>query len=528
MRLPWESNAFALGDHTAPGLKNRGFDSTSRGIDVTRQSVQGGLVLVIGQAARLILQLGSTAVLARFLLPADFGLVAMVTVFTGTIGLFQDFGLSTATIQRAQIQHHQVSALFWITIALSLTLASIIAAMAPAVSWFYGKPELTPVTVAIGSSLIFSGISAQHIALMRRRMRFNQLALIDVCSIAFGATVAIALAFAGWGYWALVLMQITMSFTKATLSFCLSGWIPGRPIFDKNVKSMLRFGTNMTAFTIVNYVTRNADNLLVGRFVGASALGLYSKAYGLLLLPVQQITRPLSAVVLPALSRLQDDPVRYRNYYFGAARTIAYCAMPLVVMLGVLSEDVILILLGPEWMGAVTIFRIFAIYGFWHSVSVTTGWVLVSRGHANRMFKWGLFQSIVAVVAYAAGLPWGAEGVAVAVTIQASILVIPQMMFAYRDSPIEVGALMKTLLRPALFSAMLFASMFPVDLALSSASPFLRIAAVLGVVGVTSLALFYLCPAFWNDLHAVLRQFKRSTPEGNPPGRAFDCVKSQG
>lgn len=421
--------------------------------DLKRRSVRGGAVTLAAQGCKFALQMGSTVVLARLLTPADFGLVAMVAAFTGFVGLFKDLGLSTATVQRAEVNHAQASTLFWINVALSVALTGVGAGLAPAVAWFYGEPELTLVTVAISATFIFGGLSAQHTALLRRQMRFTALAVIRVLGMACGVTAAIVVAWYGFGYWALVALIAGEALAIAILSWCASGWWPGLPKRDAGIGSMVSFGAYLTGSSVLNYLSRNADNVILGKIWGAGTLGIYTKAYSLLLLPIRQINAPISAVAVPALSRLQGDSARYRNFYQKAMGLIAVVTMPLIAFCAVESDFIVLFILGDQWHEAVIVFRCLAPAAFLGTVNVATGWVYQSLGHTKRQFYWGIIVSIMTILAFVLGVPWGAVGVAIAFSISRLVLKPIGIWICFHGTMLKMADLLKAVWRPAAASA---------------------------------------------------------------------------
>ena len=177
-------------DHLLPNLK--------------RRTISGGAVTISSQAAKFGLTLGSTMILARLLTPRDFGLVAMVTAVTGFLAVFRHAGLSTPTVQRENLTHAQVSNLFWINLATSGLCALIIAALSPAMAWFYRDPRITYITLVLSTTFLIGGFRVQHLALLKRQMRFKAIALIEVGSMATGVIVGIIMALLHCGYWSLV------------------------------------------------------------------------------------------------------------------------------------------------------------------------------------------------------------------------------------------------------------------------------------------------------------------------------------
>jgi len=412
------------------------------------------------QWARFCIQMTSTVVLARLLTPQDFGLIAMVTAITGFVMMFKDMGLSMATVQKAEINHDQISTLFWINVTLSIGVMLVTAALAPAIAWFYGEPRLTWITLALAGAFIFGGLTIQHQALLRRNMRFGTLALIGIIGQLAGIVAAIIAAFYGAGYWALVLMQLATAITGAIAVWVACGWRPGLPVRRSGVRAMLAFGGNLTGFNFMNYFARNADNLLIGKFWGPGQLGIYSKAYGLLMLPIRQITGPIAAVAIPTLSRLQNDPERYRRYYYRAISTIAFITMPLVATLAALSTEVITIVLGSQWTSAGPIFKVFAFAAVFQPVGSTVGWVYVSLGQTKRMLYWGLLAVPIIVLSFVVGLPWGALGVTTSYTIcYLCVLMVPGFWLAFRYSPLTVAACLRAMMCPLGLAAAMYCAM---------------------------------------------------------------------
>jgi PST family polysaccharide transporter len=423
------------------------------GRDLKRATVRGGAATLAGQGARFALKFVSTVVLARLLTPADFGLVAMVTAVTGFIALFKDMGLSAATVQREHIDHAQVSTLFWVNVAASIALAALTVALAPALAWFYGEPRLTGITIGLAAGFLAGGLGVQHQALLRRRMRFRALALVEVTATAAGIAVAIVAARLGAGCFALVWMQVATGFTSAAALWLACSWRPGRPVRGAGVRPMLAFGGHLTAYGLTNYAARNADNLLIGWRWGAADLGVYARAYQLLLLPLQQVSAPITAVAVPALSRLQGDPARYRSFYLRGVQLLAWATIPGTVLLFVLAEEVVLLLLGEQWRAAVPVFRVLAVSSFLQPITSTAGWVYVSLGQADRMLRFsGLFNALI-VAAFFVGLPWGPRGVAMAFAVAVLVLSVPSLAAAYARSPVTLAATAAAVRRPVIVAA---------------------------------------------------------------------------
>jgi O-antigen/teichoic acid export membrane protein len=452
-------------------------EATAAPRDLKRSAVRGGSLVLIAQGVMFLLTLGATMVLARLLTPSDFGLVAMVLAVTAFAAQFRDLGLSQATIQRSTISDAQVSTLFWINVALGLALSLLTAAAAPLLARYYGDPRMIPITLTLAGTFFLSGLGVQHQALLRRRMRFGVLTTIDILSLTAGLVVAVLLAWRGAGWWALVWRQLIATAASTLGVWWACRWRPLAPRRGAGVRSMLAFGGHLSGYSVANYFARNLDRALLGRQVGSSALGLYSKAYQLILLPINMLTTPITAVALPALSRLQHDPPRYRSYYQKGIAPLVAIGMPAVVFLFVTAGDTIPLFLGRQWVGAVPIFRLLAPAAFVGTIHMTTGWVYVSLGLTRRQLEWTLFATALTVAGFFIGLHWGVRGLAAAVSIAFCGLQIPALLYCYRPTFLKIGDLLTVLWRPALAALLAGAGCWVLGmLLLKSITPLLRFA----------------------------------------------------
>jgi len=424
------------------------FDTEHLKPDLKGRSVRGGAVTMTAQIIKFLLQTGSTVIMARLLTPQDYGLLAMVTAITGFIALFKDMGLSMATIQKADISHSQVTNLFWINVAVSLSLSLILGAVTPIISWFYREPRLTWITLALTGTFLFSGLTVQHQALLSRQMRFKVIAVIEIGSMVISIITGIVLAWYGAGYWALVGLSGTSALSYMILVWAFCRWRPSLPFRGTRVFSMVKFGAQITGFDIVNYFARNFDSILIGRYWGANVLGLYSRAYGIMLLPINQVRAPLNAVAIPALSHLQNDPIRFRKYYIKLVTILAFITMPLMAFLFICADQVIYLLLGSQWIGAAAIFKILSLAAFIQPAVSTVGLVLVSLGQSKRYLTFGIINSIIYVISFIIGLPWGAIGVAVAYVIVTYAMIGPTLWYSLRRSPISMTDFFTAVSRP--------------------------------------------------------------------------------
>ena len=416
--------------------------------DLKGRSVRGGFWTLGSQGAQFLLQTVSTVVLARLLTPADFGLVAMVMAVTSLGQAFADLGLSEATIQRTEISHDQISALFWINVAIGLGLMLVTAALAPILVWFYREPRLREITFLMSLTFLIGGLRVQHTALLKRQMRFKALGIRDVISYALAVPLAIILALRGASYWAIVALPLTLNFTQMALSWLMVRWLPGLPRRGVGVRSLIVFGGNVAASYFVTNITRSADSVLIGWYWGAEPLGLYSRAYNLLMLPVRQLSGPAGSVAVPAFSRIQNDPERFARYYLRSVNLVIWISAPVFGFLFVAAKPVIILVLGSKWVEAAPVFKILVISALGQLLLDSTIWLFISRGQSARLLKLLLFVSPIMVGSFALGLRFGIKGVALSGSL-ALLGIFPWILkFTFRGTDLTLQRLGEAILKP--------------------------------------------------------------------------------
>jgi PST family polysaccharide transporter len=436
--------------------------------DLKGRSVRGGLLTLTAQGTGFLLQSISIVVLARLLTPSDFGLVAMVTAITGVGQCFADFGLSEATIQRQDINHDQVTALFWINVAIGLTLTLLSASLAPVLAWVYREPRLRHIALVVSLTFLIGGLRVQHDALLKRQMRFASLAIRDVTAYALAVSVAVSMAWRGAGYWAIVAFPLTLNSIQMVFSWLMVRWVPGLPRRGAKAGSMVSFGGNVAASYLITAINRSADSVLIGWHWGAHLLGLYSRAYNLLMLPVRQLSPPASSVAVPAFSRLQNDPERFARYYLRGANLMLWITTPVFGFLFVAAQPVIILVLGHQWRDAAPVFQILAVSALGQLLLELTLWFFVGRGESGRLLKLLLVVSPILIVSFAIGLPFGIKGVALSGSL-VLIAIFPWILkYAFRGTRLNLHRLGQAIRCPIALS---LAGVFSAELALHLIAP---------------------------------------------------------
>ncbi len=416
--------------------------------DLKGRTLRGGLARLCALGANFLLRIGSLMVLARLLSPKDFGLVGMVTAFTGILTLLRDFGLSSAAIQRTTVTEEQISTLFWINIVLGALLGLIAVAMAPAIAAFYGEPRLFGVTAVLALGFLFNAAGTQHSALLQRQMRFTALAVISVVSLMVGTAIAVGFAETGWGYWALVVMSIISPLVTTLCVWLTTGWVPKMPQRRAGVRSMMFFGGTLTLNGLVAYVAYNAEKVLIGRFWGADAIGIYGRAYQLVNIPTDNLNSAVGEVAFSALSRLQGDPVRLRSYFLKGFSLVLGLTLPITLACAFFADDLVFVVLGPVWAEAAAIVRLLAPTIAILAIINPLGWLIYSLGLVSRSLKIALVFVPLIITGYVIGLPYGPKGVAFAYSAVMTLWVVPHIFLCVRGTAVSLGDILLAVSRP--------------------------------------------------------------------------------
>lgn len=408
--------------------------------NIRRKTIHSGAITIGAQVIKVVIQTISMVVLARLFAPRDFGLIAMVSALFGFLQVFQDFGLSTATIQKENISHAQVSALFWINVLLSGVISLICISISPIISWFYLEPKLTWVAITLSLSFLIAGCGTQHRAILMRQMLFGRLALVEMSAMVLGILSAIILH--SFEYWALVALSIVTTVSTTLGLWIVCGWRPSLPKRNTGIHSMLNFGFNLTGVSVMNYLSRNLDNVLIGRVWGSTQLGFYSRAYNLFMIPVSQIIWPIASVVTPVLSRLQEDEVCFRKYFLSAVSALTFVTMPIGFFLIIMAEEVIITLYGSRWQSAIPIFRYLSMSMLIQPIYSSTNWLFVATGRGRDFFKYSAIGSFVIILSFFVGLPYGPSKVAMCYSIGVIIWILPNIYFATKTTPVSIQDVM--------------------------------------------------------------------------------------
>ena len=409
------------------------------------RTVRGVSWSAVSQAVTQSFAFTISIVLARLLGPKAYGLIGMVTVFTGFAALFGGLGLGAAIVQRKELEPRHLNTAFWVNVIFGSAITLLMAAMAPLVAWFYREPLLTPLTAVIALRFVMDGLQVVQSAILSREMRFRALAAVNIGSSVTSGIVGLGMAVGGMGVWSLVAQTLGGSLAQLLILWRLADWRP-RWAFDwLACRELFGFSASFLGFDVVNYWARTLDQLLIGRFVGAGALGIYSRAYGLMLLPLSQVSRVVGGVMFPAMSAIQEDKPRVKRAYLKAIGIISLVTFPMMVGLFVVADHFVLALLGTQWSAVIPVLKLFCWVGLIQSVLATVGWIYTSQGRTHLYFTMGVIGASACLVAFLIGVHWGVMGVAWAYSVTTAIFIFPFFTIPARLIDLSLGEAARSL-----------------------------------------------------------------------------------
>jgi O-antigen/teichoic acid export membrane protein len=504
---------------SAEGDSNRPIDPNEKHLctdhllgDLKGRTISSAFVTIAAQGAQFVLNLGSIMALARLLTPKDFGLFAMVTTVMGFLRVFKDAGLSTATIQREGITHAQVSNLFWINVVLSGAMSVILAISSPVIAWFYREPRLVGITLILSSTFLLSGLTVQHTALLNRQMRFIATAVIQVGSMLVGVVVGIVMAWLNSSYWALVWGNFATVAASVVLTWIAIPWRPQAPLGGSGTRSLIGFGANLTTGGFLWSFARGADAILIGRFCGPDSVGLYTRAGALLHRPMEQFLSPLHSVFVPALSRIQTQPERYRRAFLRVYEAMALVGCLSTGLLFALARPLTLVVLGAKWEQTAAIFAGLTIAAFCLPLGTASTWLFISQGRGRDWLFSSVLGSTIMVVSFVVGLPFGPVGVAIGYSTFSLFLGMPVLYyFAGRAGPVSAADLWRGIFRFVPLWIVVCGATWVLRILLVNYPPFLQLVVCAPVGLLAGAILIYLVPSMRRvafSLVDILRELK--------------------
>lgn len=477
-----------------------------------RGRVLRGLVWKGGSSlTRQLMRIGVTVVLARLLSPHDYGVAGMVIVFAALVEIFGDLALGAALVQRPELSDDDRSTAFWVSVGAGLFFTLLGIAVAGPLAGFYGTPAVRPLFMVMSFSFLISAVGSTQAALLMRVMDFRGLELRLTGGAVVGAAAAIVLAWRGAGPWALIAQQVTAASVATLLVWRFSSWRPSFRFSRTSLRELGSFSGRVFGTRLLFYANRNADNVLIGRYVGASALGAYTIAYNIMLLPSNQISAPVQEVLYPTFSRMQDDVPRVAQAWLAVNRIVGSISLPALAGMVMVAPEFVAVVLGPKWHPAVRVIQILAWVGMLQSLQGLNSSVLQARNRTRDLLRYGVVVCTASLTAFILGLHWGLLGVAVAYATSSTLVEPYYSWLTARALGISVFAFPRALARvvQAVLGMMAVIAITRVLLAGAGLGPAPRL---LVLVAVGTLA--YVPLALWrvHELRLLVRRVRRVRP----------------
>jgi polysaccharide transporter, PST family len=411
--------------------------------EAKKTSASGGAVTFLIQISSAVIQFASSVVLARLLGPKDFGIMAMAATVVAFVGVFSSLGLLNSTVRSTTLTRQQQNNLFWIQNGLGVISAVIVLLLAPVAGRLFSTPELPEVLMALSSIFIIGNLSLQFSVELIRELKFAQQGIATIGGVIVSISTSIWLAFRGFHCWSFVWGQIAGAVTTSCMLASFSTFRPGKPSLPVEVGGIIKLGGFNTLFELFNYWHRNLGNILIGKYCGAVPLGFYSRAYSLLMFPINNIRGPIGSVAYPLMSRLQHDPKLLRDYYLHVTSILALLSMPLIAFLFVASKPLILLFYGEKWLAVSPIFSLLALAAFVQPVSGLANQLMMALDQGRRNLQCGIFCAVAFMLSFVIGLPWGPRGIALAYMIANYIVLLPWLHWAFLESPVTLKDFLK-------------------------------------------------------------------------------------
>jgi O-antigen/teichoic acid export membrane protein len=416
-------------------------------------------------ASRALLESSKLVVgvlLARLLTPHDFGIAGMVLVFAGIVPIFSGLALGSALVQRPELTEADRSTAFWTGIGLGTVLTVAGIAAAGPIAGFYHQPAVRPLFAALSLSFLLTSLGMTHGQLLVRDLDYRRLELRTMAGTLAGAAAGITVAALGYGPWAIIAQQLAATAAATSLLWLFSPWRPRCTYSFASLRALAGFGGNVSGTLVLNELNSNTDNLLVGRFLGAASLGTYAVAYNVMLVPFSRLTSPLQEVLYAAFSRVQEDEERMRAVWLRVNRLLAAVSLPSLAGLVVVAPELVHVVLGDKWRGAVPVIRILAVVGAIQAVQGLNASVLLARDRTSALLKFSALSFAANLCAFVLGLRWGIVGVASCFAV-ATLLVQPFYARLAMDAVgSSLGAFIANLRGVAVATGAMLAAVVPV------------------------------------------------------------------
>lgn len=472
------------------------------------RAAAGFRTTVVSQAVRLVCKVVGVVVLARLVSPADHGVFAMAASLTVLVTLFRDFGLGAAAIQARDLTDGQKTALCRLHVGLGFVLTAATLALAPAAAAFYGEPQLTPLLAVMSIAFVLNGTSAWPRTLLNRDLRFREVNTIETAGAIAGTLAMVGAGMMGAGPYAFAGFLLVSEATMLALAWRANSWRPSAKPDWRGLRALAATGMHLTGYNVLLYGLQQADTLAVGKWFGATPLGLYTRAGQLLVQPVTHLAAPFSQVLMATLARLGADSPFFARQFRATTNAIAHFTLPVAVVCMLLPDEIVRVVLGANWTGAAPLL-------FWLSISAAAGFLTsttyalcVSTGNATRLTQLTAFALPVTLLFLWAGRSAGVAGVAAGLAGANLFLLLPRIWWASRGTVVRLRDFMDAFLGPVCVAAVFAAGLALGKLSVASTGVMMRL--LIAVLG--GIAAILLCALCWPRIRQEFNSLRAHLP----------------
>lgn len=480
-----------------------------------QRAARGAAVTLGGQVAKTGLQFAGIIVLARMLTPADYGLVAMVTIVVGVGEIVRDFGLSSAAIQAKALTLQQRINLFWTNTAIGLAVGGALVLLAQPLADFFGEERLVGISRVLALTFVLNGMATQYRADLSRRLRFTSLTSIDVSATAGGLAVGVVMAGTGFGYWAIVGQQLGQVLLALGLMLAATRWLPGVPHREPGMVRLYRYGWNLMAGQLIGYAAKNVPAVILGRTYGAATLGVFNRAQQLVMLPLEQINAPTTVVANSVLSKLQDEKERFRAFILHGQTVLLHVSVFMLTFGAALAQPLVLLVLGNAWADVVPFFQILALGGCFQAAGYAAYWVFLAKGLTAQQLRYAVVSRCMVIALILAAAPLGPTAIVAAFAVGTALSWPIALWWIHRSSDAPAREMFTNGLRGVLIygfaGALAYASTYLSD----DAGHLTQLAVGSAVMAVALLGVYLVVPAYRRDIE-TLRMSRSLLRPGSP------------
>lgn len=435
------------------------------------QAVRGLKWQAVEIAGRQLLALVVFTTLARLLDPASFGLVAMVGVYLAFVAMFVDQGLSTALIQRKELEPEHVHTAFWCTNIAGLFLFGLSQVLAPWVARLMAEPQLVPLIRWASVALLLGSLTSVQHALFARELDFRRPAMRTLLANLTGGGVGISLALGGYGVWALVFQQITAAAVGAAFIWAVSSYRPRFVFSITHLRQMIAVSAAVFGTNLLWFISSRADHFFIGKSLGAGALGMYNVAGRVPEMARMAVIQPVAGISQPALSRLQHDHTRMVQAIIQGMEAVAFVAIPVFVGLVAVAPSLVVVMFGQKWIEAVPILQLLAVYQLVFGLGVFCHPALLASNSPRQYLGFNVACAVGAVAACVVGSQFGSAFVVMGLIVNLSLVLAMELLFLKRRIGLPLQDYVRPCLVPAALSMVMATSVWAVARSVGDSLP---------------------------------------------------------